>query len=211
MAELKIDLPPSVAIARPSDWRTVAAITGEAFADDPVNRWAFGTEDAIKACFRVMTRDVYLGRGLSHLAGDEGATMWTLPGQKTGMGLLANLRFASAMMFRGDVGAIGRAFHLGSLMEKHHPKERHAYLFTIGTRRSARGKGYGKALLKPVLVACDRASLPVYLENSNPANTGFYRSFGFRSLGTFAVGDGGPLMEPMWREPLDANIAEAAA
>ncbi|MEM9669149.1 MAG: GNAT family N-acetyltransferase [Pseudomonadota bacterium] len=202
MTVLQIDLPENMRSASRSDWRAVADITGEAFADDPVNRWIFGTEAAIRACFRAMARDVYVGRGLCHIAGDHGATMWALPDQATGSGLLANLRFANAIMFRGSKGALKRAFHLGKLMEQNHPKERHAYLFSVSTRRSARGKGYGKALLAPVLEACNRESLPAYLENSNPANTGFYRSLGFETLGTFAVGDGGPPMEPMWREPL---------
>ncbi|MEM6900428.1 MAG: GNAT family N-acetyltransferase [Pseudomonadota bacterium] len=203
MAELKIDLDGDITVAAKSDWAQVASITAEAFADDPVNQWIFGTQSAIKSCFKIMARDVYVEKGLCHLAGDFGATMWTLPGQKTNSSMLANLRFACAIAFRGTRGSLGRATGLGALMEKHHPKEPHAYLFTVATRRSGRGKGYGKALLTPVLKACDQASLPVYLENSNPVNSGFYRSQGFESLGTFNVGKGGPLMEPMWRAPLD--------
>lgn len=201
MAEINIELPAGISVAQRADWRRVADITGEAFSEDPVNRWAFGNEDAIRACFRVMARDVYVGRGLSHILENDGATMWTLPGQATDMGLAASLRLAAALLFRGSKGSVRRAFHLGALMEKYHPKDPHAYLFTIGTRPSSRGKGVGKALLAPVLSACDRASVPIYLENSNPANSGFYRSHGFETMTTFEVEDGGPVMEPMWRSP----------
>ena len=72
----------------------------------------------------------------------------------------------------------------------------------IETTQNARGKGVGKGLLRPVLAACDIAKMPVYLENSNPDNTGFYASHGFERMGLFNVGDeNSPLMEPMWREP----------
>ncbi|MEM6412500.1 MAG: GNAT family N-acetyltransferase [Pseudomonadota bacterium] len=210
MAELKIDLDGDITVAAKSDWAQVASITAEAFADDPVNQWIFGTQSAIKACFEIMARDIYGQKGLCHLAEDFGATMWALPGQKTNLSIIAKLRFALAIAFKGRRGSLDRATRLAALMEKYHPKEPHAYLFTVGTRRSGRGKGYGKALLTPVLEACDRASLPVYLENSNPVNTGFYRSQGFESLGTFNVGKGGPVMEPMWRAPLDV-VTDLAA
>lgn len=201
MAELQINLPANVTVASHADWQQVADITGEAFSTDPVNRWIFGTESAIRACFRVMARDVYLRSGLCHLAGDHGATMWAMPGETPRMGLPTLLRFAWAMTTRGHKHAFSRGRHLGDLMDAHHPKEKHAYLFTVGTRQAARGKGLGKALLVPVLAACDASRVPAYLENSNPENTGFYRSLGFETMGTFAVGDGGPVMEPMWREP----------
>ena len=75
------------------------------------------------------------------------------------------------------------------------------YLFTIGTRKAARGKGLGKALIRPVLEACDREGLSAYLENSNPDNTGFYMSHGFEHMKLFEVGEGAPPLEAMWRKP----------
>ncbi|MEM5517119.1 GNAT family N-acetyltransferase [Henriciella sp. AS95] len=66
----------------------------------------------------------------------------------------------------------------GEAIEKHHPKEPHVYLFTIGTCQAVRGKGLGKAMFPPVLAAADKAGLPVYPENSNLANHGFYSTHG---------------------------------
>ena len=71
----------------------------------------------------------------------------------------------------------------------------------VGTRKAARGKGLGKAMLAPVLAAADREGLPVYLENSNPANDGFYRSLGFERRGEFRVDETAPVVTTMWREP----------
>ena len=43
--------------------------------------------------------------------------------------------------------------------------------------------------------------MPCYLENSNPANTGFYMSHGFERMKLFEPGSGAPALEAMWREP----------
>jgi hypothetical protein len=46
----------------------------------------------------------------------------------------------------------------------------------------------------------DEAGRPVYLENSNEKNLGFYRQHGFRVVGEFVPGKGCTPMWPMWRE-----------
>lgn len=188
--------------AKPADWKTVADITGEAFYDDPVNRWVFGKPQSIRSMFRVMAREMYLPSGLCFLHPKGGATMWMPPGVEAAPSQIGQLRFALGQLRYGTPGAIQRGLNLSGLMQDWHPKDPHMYLFTIGTTAAARGQGVGKGLLAPVLAACDRAKLPVYLENSNPNNTGFYGAHGFERMGLFEIGgDGTPVMEPMWREP----------
>jgi ribosomal protein S18 acetylase RimI-like enzyme len=97
---------------------------------------------------------------------------------------------------------------VGEAMAREHPKDPHLYLFTIGTRKAARGQGLGKKLIRPMLDAADRTSLPCYLENSNPANTGFYVSHGFERMKLFEPGPGAPVMEAMWREPRQPRGSE---
>lgn len=184
-----------------SDWRQVADITAEGFAEDPVNRYVFGNPRAILSGMQVLARDVYLKRGFSHLHGDDGSTLWLPPGADGEFSSLTMLKFAIGQMRHGTKGALARGQELGARMAAHHPKDPHLYLFAITTREAARGKGVGKALLDPVLAHADREGLPVYLENSNPVNSGFYASRGFERMALFEVGDGGPIMEPMWREP----------
>ncbi|MEO0551139.1 MAG: GNAT family N-acetyltransferase [Pseudomonadota bacterium] len=198
---ISISLPPEQTEARPQDWKTVADITAEAFAEDPVNRWAFGSPRAIQSAFRVLIREMYINQGRCFLSGDDGATTWLEPGAEANFTTWAMIQFALGQATHGENGALKRATSLGELMSQHHPKEPHMYLFTIGTRASARGKGLGKALLRPVLDACDSERIPVYLENSNPANTGFYTAHGFERVGLFEVCESGPVMEPMWRTP----------
>ena len=183
------------------DWRQIADITAEAFAEDPVNRWIFGTPRAIKSAFRVLARDVYSKHGICHLIGDNGATMWARHDAKTTLSTRGILKLAAGLTLHGSRGAIARATAAGEVMATNHPTDPHMYLFTIGTRLAARGTGLGKALLAPVLAACDRDNLPAYLENSNPANTGFYAAHGFERMQVFPCGEGGPPLEAMWREP----------
>ena len=53
-------------------------------------------------------------------------------------------------------------------MGERHPDFPHAYLFSIGVRPSAQGKGLGRKLIKPVLDACDRAEIRAYLDGEHP-------------------------------------------
>jgi len=198
---IDVHLPDGLRRASPAEWQQLADITAEAFADDPVNRWLFGPPRAIKSAFRVLARDIYAKRGMCHLAGDGAAAMWTRHDTDTELSPLAMLKLAGGLLRHGSKGAIKRATTAGEIMQANHPKDPHIYLFTIGTRKTARGTGLGKALLAPVLSACDREGMPAYLENSNPDNTGFYTAHGFERMKLFNCGEGGPPLEAMWRKP----------
>ena len=197
----EIALPDGMRAASPRDWPQLGAITAEAFAEDPVNLWIFGNTGPMADVFGALARAVYLKRGFCHVSGDEGATMWSHSSANREPGALAMLGLVSAIMRKGTKGAAKRGMTAAETMAREHPSAPHLYLFTIGTRKAARGKGLGKRLMAPVLAAADRDGLPCYLENSNPANTGFYRSHGFERVKLFAPGPGGPPLEAMWREP----------
>lgn len=48
---------------------------------------------------------------------------------------------------------------------------------------------------------CDAEGTPAYLEASSPASAGLYRRLGFRDHGAAFAVDGGPPVQPMWRDP----------
>jgi ribosomal protein S18 acetylase RimI-like enzyme len=196
-----VTLPPRLREAVRSDCRHIGAITGEAFAEDPVNLWIFGKARALPPLFRILAEDIYLKRGICHLAGDEGATMWCLSERMKPLGQFALLKLIMLQQFMASPGAMKRGIGAADAMERYHPKEPHLYLFTIGTRKAVRGTGLGKAMMAPMLAAADAQRLPVYLENSNPKNTGFYVNQGFERMQLFEPGPGGPPLEAMWREP----------
>lgn len=186
--------------ARRTDARLVADITGEAFSQDPVNQWVFGTERGILSCFRILS-PLYLESGLCYLADDKGAAQWLGPNAEIKFSLLPQLKFMVSTSRYSKSGAMKRALSMSEKMQEAHPKVPHYYLFTISALASARGQGIGRRLISPMLAHADREGVPVYLENSNPVNHGFYVSHGFEKIGEFEVGPGGPPMAPMWREP----------
>ena len=200
---MEIDLPSGLRNAGPADWRLIGDITGEAFETDPVNLWIFGHTTALKPTFALLAQAIYLKYGICHLAGEGGATMWIESQNRQELGLIPTLRLLPILMFKGSQGSIFRALKAGKVMDQNHPKDPHLYLFTIGTRKDARGTGLGKLMMAPMKAAADEARLPLYLENSNPMNTGFYQSHGFERMKLFEIGPGAPPMEAMWREPRD--------
>jgi ribosomal protein S18 acetylase RimI-like enzyme len=198
---MDIELPEGLRAASRADWKQLGDITAEAFYEDPVNLWIFGNADAMPPVFRTLARSIYLPRGICHIAGDAGATMWAHSNQSRELSTLQTMRLVWSLMTKGEKGSAKRGLAAGEAMAREHPQEPHMYLFTIGTRKAARGQGLGKKLIRPVLDAADRTALPCYLENSNPANTGFYMSHGFERMKLFELGPGSPPMEAMWREP----------
>ncbi len=199
---MHIDLPDGMRKAVRSDWRDHADITTEAFSADPVMTWMMGTERGLKSVFRTLVREAYIPKGECHIIPGKGATMWEPWGVDVKPTTLQLMMFVLGQAMYGGEGAIQRAMKSAEVMASNHPKERHWYLFTIGTTKAARGQGIGKTLLRPVLDACDREAMPVYLENSNPNNSGFYRAHGFERRGEpFELAEGSPCMEPMWRAP----------
>lgn len=197
-----IELPDGITRAGPRDAEHIGDITADAFRADPFNLWLFGGFAGIRALFRLQAKSIYGPRGYCYNAGDDGACMWMMPGGDASFSTRDYWRFAVNTLVTSGPAAIGRGIKTGQAMEERHPDFPHAYLFSIGVRESARGTGLGRRLIAPVLDACDRTGTRAYLENSNPANTGFYNSCGFTELGgpIHPTPDSPPL-QPMVREP----------
>ncbi len=61
------------------------------------------------------------------------------------------------------------------------PHGRHYYLAMIGVHETARGQGFGKALMQDIIgrVEHDEQAVGISLDTENCANVGFYEHFGF--------------------------------
>ncbi|KAH6607526.1 hypothetical protein Trco_003839 [Trichoderma cornu-damae] len=59
-------------------------------------------------------------------------------------------------------------------------KREYYYLAYIGTKPSARGKGYAKKLILDIVAKADAESRAVYLESSSRENISYYERFGFQ-------------------------------
>jgi GNAT superfamily N-acetyltransferase len=93
-----------------------------------------------------------------------------------------------------------RLYEILGLMGDKHPVAPHHYLFLLGTRPAAQGRGLGSSLMAPVLQACDRDGVPAYLEATSERNKQLYTRHGFEVTDEIALPDG-PTMWPMWRSP----------
>ncbi|KAI0346794.1 hypothetical protein BDW22DRAFT_461668 [Trametopsis cervina] len=67
----------------------------------------------------------------------------------------------------------------------------------LATRPSKQGLGYGSAMVNFVTGLADANRRGTWLGSSNVANTGFYESFGFRTVAEFVVGES----DPTWTDP----------
>lgn len=200
-----IELGDGLKLAGKSDARLIGDITADAFRNDPFNLWLFGKFAGIRNLFSLQARNIYVPRGYCYSLGNEGACMWMLPGGDASFSNWDYFRFAVPTALYCGLDAVKRGIKTGEAMEAVHPQFPHAYLFSIGLRPSAQGKGLGRKLIAPVLSACDRKGIPAYLENSNPANHGFYSSCGFEICGEpLHPEPGSPPLVPMLRQPRPA-------
>ncbi|MFJ4653937.1 GNAT family N-acetyltransferase [Nocardia sp. NPDC088792] len=181
-------------------------VLGLAFADDPIISWLI-PDPAVRArraaiLFSTLVRHYYLAEGGVEVALDDagamvGATIWAPPGKW-------HVPDAQSIpQLPGLVRAFRRrliaAAALTETMAATHPTEPHWYLAVIGTLPSARGRGYGRALLDSRLDRCDAEHIPAYLESSKPENLPYYERFGFEVTGEIDATKGGPPLWSMWR------------
>ena len=193
--------------ATPEDRGRIVEILAAGFDADPMFRWMFPGDD-FDANLREwldMVVGVALGKGPAHI--DEGvgaAAVWTSLGVPLAsdeeMGRVAE--FLDAKLGERGSGVLAALGQVGA----HKPAEPPCLqLVYIAVRPEGQSQGAGRALLEPVLADCDAKGEHAYLHATNAATFGFYESLGFRALATVHIPDGGPVIAPMWREPLNLS------
>lgn len=95
----------------------------------------------------------------------------------------------------------GRRDALLAALAAARPTERHYYLDTVGVVPTKRRRGTASALLAPVLATCDSDGIRAFLENSDSANTSFYRGLGFEEIESLRLPTGAPRVVSMLRTP----------
>jgi ribosomal protein S18 acetylase RimI-like enzyme len=186
-----------------ADLDAIALTLATAFFDDPIKVHLAGgrslTIDQIRPFFDAFAR-IQLPHGHAYTtSGHEAAALWAPPDQwKVGFGQIVRYtprflklygaRFLSNLMVLTD-------------LEKLHPTEPHYYLEFIGTDPAHQGKGFGRALMEPMLERADSEGVGMYLENSKEANLAFYGRHGFEVRRTMQHRRNGPTMWLMWRDP----------
>jgi ribosomal protein S18 acetylase RimI-like enzyme len=187
-----------------TDVPVIASALARAFEDDPVMNHVMHDEDIIgrlERAFSFFLRKIWLPQdecyGTDRLSG---AALWLPPG-KWHLGPLTQIRLLPGMA--SVVGRnLPRMMSVLTTMEKKHPKEPlHHYLAVLGVEPELQGRGFGGALMQPVLSRCDRDRTAAYLESSKERNVVLYERHGFRVVEEVRLPKGGPPIWRMWREP----------
>jgi ribosomal protein S18 acetylase RimI-like enzyme len=184
----------------------VALALARAFEDDPVMSWVFRDESErlarLERAFSLFLRKIWMPPGECY-AIDRlfGAALW-LPPDEWHLGVADQVRLLPSMIAVTGRN-LPRLFTVLNFIEKKHPKEPHYYLAVLGVEPEAQGRGFGSALMQPVLTRCDRERIPAYLESSKRRNVVLYERHGFRVVEELKLPKDGPPIWRMWRDPAD--------
>lgn len=153
--------------------------------------------------YRHLVSGLFLERGLMFMdSGARSAALWLPPGvAHQWPGGISQLRLVLRLLWHSGSKVFPRIRQAEEVMVRRHPGEPHYYLHAIGARRDCQGQGLGSALMKHVIRRCDEEGVPAYLESSSPRNVPLYERHGFEVQATEPIGEGGPPMFFMWREP----------
>ncbi len=94
---------------------------------------------------------------------------------------------------------------IGRQMERLHPDKPHHYLAFIALVRGRTGRGLGSLLLAEHHRRLDAEGMPAYLEASSEASRRLYLRHGYVDMPEMLRLPDGPVMYPMWREPLSPS------
>ena len=181
-----------------------AALTlAEAFHDDPLKSFLAGGKELTTK--RVLPFfDAFIRIQLPHelvytTPAHEAIALWAPPGEWK-LPITKVLRYAPRFLKLYGLRFIPNLQVLTDL-EKLHPEEPHYYLEILGTSPAHQGKGFGRALMEPMVERADREGVGLYLESSKESNVAFYGRFGFQVRTVMTHRRNGPTQWLMWRDP----------
>ncbi|WP_377473183.1 MAG: GNAT family N-acetyltransferase [Microcoleus anatoxicus] len=184
--------------ASASDQRHISAAMLLAFNNDPVIRWMYPDPYQYLTYFPLLF-GAYMNESLAHqtsyyVDGYGGAVQWIPPGIEWDAEPLRKVFQEGIAESRQ-----AEAFELFDRLGHDHPSQPHWYLAFLGVEPIQQRKGFGSALLRPVLGQCDRDSIPACVECLTK-NVAFYKQQGFELISQYQVGDT-PIIVRMIRQP----------
>jgi GNAT superfamily N-acetyltransferase len=185
----------------------VAAALARAFYSDPHFCWIVPDDtrrmQMLERGFELFIRRVWLPPDEGHTTDRlAGAALW-MPPQTWHLGPIAQLRLLPGTIrrIRANTPRLLKAL---TFIERKHPRSPlHWYLPIVGVAPVWQGRGYGSALLGPILRRCDEEGQPAYLEASTPRNRALYERHGFEVIEECRYARDAPPLWRMWREPAD--------
>ena len=179
---------PNIVPLREENLSAAAEALARAFHSDPLQAYVF--PDPIERASRspehfapILRYGLLYGEVLTTEGETLGASVWLPPGEWE-----VTPERASAAGLNDLPGAIGeeaagRFFSaLGAVEPYHREVPPHWYLMVVGVSPEGRGRGLGRALIRPIMDRAEAAGLPCYLETAQPDNVSFYERLGFEQV-----------------------------
>lgn len=131
-------------------------------------------------------------KGVTHQVGSplQGVAAWLKPGEA--ISFLDEIRagVVTAPLHLGVTSA-WRSNNMMAATRKNRTRlssdKDYWYLWQFAVAPESRGKGYGRALLQPVLNEADATGTDCWLDNSNAANLPIYEAMGFRTMEEYTI------------------------
>ena len=195
-------------IATEADVDALTETLVRAFYEDPVWSWAFADPEGRLEHYRVVWRPIVessIECGCAWLTPGAGAAaLWIAPGQTELRPEDEKAVEARLEELMGDGAA--RVLETMERFDAAHPQDpEHYYLSLLGTLPERQGQGEGLGLLAESLAWIDERGAPAYLESTNPGNDRRYERHGFLKRDSFELGEDGPSVTQMWRQPQPAG------
>jgi GNAT superfamily N-acetyltransferase len=185
------------------DLPQVMRALARSFYDDPIFSWIAPDNarrlNELEQGFGLFARRVWFPQDEAYTTDRLiGGAFW-MPPDKWHLSLLSQLAMlpSMAIIIRRD---LPRLMRILNTIEAKHPHEKHYYLPIIGVAPEWQGRGFGAAIMRPILERCDRERIPAYLEASSPRNRALYERHDFAVVEEIRVKDSPPLWR-MWRDP----------
>jgi GNAT superfamily N-acetyltransferase len=191
-----------------ADVPRVAKALAAGFYDDPlIGHWVFPDASRrmrrLQRGFELYVRRIWLRHDECYTTDRViGGAMWMPPGTWH-LTILQQLRLLPPMAVAMG-GSLPRLLRVLNAFEAKHPHDSHFYLPAIGVEPEWQGRGFGAALMRPILERCDRERVPAYLEATSPQNRALYERHGFEVVEEMTVKDSPPFWR-MWRDPRASN------
>jgi ribosomal protein S18 acetylase RimI-like enzyme len=180
--------------AVPSDVARLAAVLGEAMADDPLWSWAIPqVREARRRRLTVLYTGFLrasLGRGDTVLTTQDRSAVgiFRAPGRR-GDTWRDMLRMAPRSIAALRVG-LGKLIRYDNACSDRAPSRPHWYLYVLGTDPAIQGTGAGSALVAALVRRAEAAAVPIALETETEGNVAWYAGRGFEVTDTFEIASG---------------------
>jgi GNAT superfamily N-acetyltransferase len=189
---------PATTADRPLVVRTLT----RAFATDPLLRWFFpddGWWDQRALHLFGYFFDIRVDVSRVTVSSDVvAAALWSLPHDAPD-----DDRWAVQVQPHLAGDELGRLATFGTVREPLRQDPTFWYLGVLGVHPDWQRRGFGTAVLQPVLAEADAVGIATWLETATEADVAFYRSLGYSVSGEVDVPDGGPHVWAMVRPPAE--------